>query len=245
MILDNIIVTFWFNKVEDIKNKINIFEQNLNQYFCGINSIGVPANIDPLFPRLNAISDGGHTKLNISMINFQLDTKFDAAYNSDYSKCFEYIKERIFKAYQLLTQKLGLKIIYVAIMASCEIENVNPVNTIQKSLLKENLNKSYSNIGVRYSEIVENKFYRNISLSSSKKVTISKKVTDNNELILPLIPLGKARIEENCIRVIYELNDKYSFDNNENYSLNEDVFSKMINRAEKEITNDILKLIRG
>lgn len=57
--------------------------------------------------------------------------------------------------------------------------------------------------------------------------------------------IEKASIEENCIRVIYELNDKYSFDNNENYSLNEDVFSKMINRAEKEITNDILKLIRG
>ncbi len=245
MVLDNIIVTFWFNKVEDIKNKIDIFEQNLKQYFCGINTIGVPANIDPLFPRLNAISDGGHTKLNVSMINFQLDTKFDANYNSNYSKCFEYIKERAFKAYQLLTQELNLKIIYSAIMVSCEIKDSNPVATIQKSLLKENINKSYSNIGVKYSEVVENKFYRNIAFNSSKKVTIVKKNTDDNEVIFSLIPLGKTNVEENSIKATYEFNDKYSFDNNENYSLEKSVFSKMLDIAEKEITNDILKIIRG
>ena len=62
---------------------------------------------------------------------------------------------------------------------------------------------------------------------------------------MPLIPLGKANIEEDSIRVNYELNDKYSFDNNEIYLLERDVFSKMVDRAEKEITNDILKIIRG
>lgn len=97
MKINSIVITFWFNKVTDIRHKIDCFETELKDYFHGINSIGVSANISPDYPRLTAISDGGHTKLNVSMINTQIITNFDDNYNTDYNKCFDYIKQRVKK----------------------------------------------------------------------------------------------------------------------------------------------------
>ena len=176
MKINNIVVTFWFNKVTDIKNKINYFENELNEYFHGINSIGVPADINPEYPRLTATSDGGHTKLNVSMINLQIATNFDSEFNSDYNKCFDYIKQRVLKIYSLLTQKLDISILYGAILVLCEVDDKNPMDLIKTNLLSKKLDGNYCESGVKIAEIIDNKYYKNLSFNTTKQITINKKL---------------------------------------------------------------------
>lgn len=245
MKIKNIMVTFWFNKITDIKNKINYFEDDLSEYFHGINSIGVSADIDPLYPRLTATSDGGHTKLTVSMINLQITTSFDNEYNLDYSKCFKYIKERITKIYNLFSKTLKIDILYGAILVLCEIEEKNPMNVIKKNLLSEKLNGNYCESGVKIAEITDDKFYKNFSFNTTKEITI-KKMLDNSqkEVIIPLISLRDATIEKESIIINYEINDKYSFDTKSNYNLNLDSLNTMLNIAQKDISIEITKKIK-
>ncbi len=240
MKLNNIVVTFWFNKVTDIKNKINYFEKELKEYFHGINSIGVPADINPEYPRLTATSDGGHTKLNVSMINLQIATNFDSEFNSDYDKCFDYIKQRILKIYNLLTKKIHVNILYSAILVLCEVDDNNPMNVMKTNLLSEKLNGNYCESGVKIAEIINNKYYKNLSFNTTKQITVNKKLdVGQSEVILPLISLTDAVVEKEGIAISYEINDKYLFDHEENYSLNLENLSSMLDIAKKDISNEI------
>lgn len=244
MKINNIVITFWFNKVADIRNKIDTFEEELKEYFHGINSIGVPANITPDYPRLNAVSDGGHTKLNISMINLQLRTDFDDNYNKDYNLCFDYIKERAAKIFETLSTKLEFNILYSAIMAVCEIDNENPVNLIKDKLFSDKLSENYCEAGLRMTEIINNKFYKNIAINSTKQITVTKKIEPGQqEIIMPLISLAESKIEKESILINYEINDKYSFDSIKEYRLNSTNFNEMIDSAKKDIEEKILEII--
>lgn len=244
MKINNIVVTFWFNKVTDIKNKINYFENELNEYFHGINSIGVPADINPEYPRLTATSDGGHTKLNVSMINLQIATNFDSEFNSDYNKCFDYIKQRVLKIYSLLTQKLDVSILYGAILVLCEVDDKNPMDLIKTNLLSKKLDGNYCESGVKIAEIIDNKYYKNLSFNTTKQITINKKLEDGQrEIIFPLISLTNAVVEKEGLAISYEINDKYLFDNEENYSMNLENLNSLLDIAEKDVSNEIMKKI--
>lgn len=244
MKINNIVVTFWFNKVTDIKNKINYFENELNEYFHGINSIGVPADINPEYPRLTAISDGGHTKLNVSMINLQIATNFDSEFNSDYNKCFDYIKQRVLKIYNLLTKTLNVNVLYSAILVLCEVDDKNPMDLIKKNLLSEKLNGSYCESGVKIAEIINDKYYRNLSFNTTKQITINKKLDiGQSEIFLPLISLSNAVVEKEGLAISYEINDKYLFDIKEDYSLNLENLKTMLDIAENDVSTEIMKKI--
>lgn len=175
MKLNDIRVTFWFNKVVDIKNKLEIFESELKDFFHGINSVGVPADINPEYPRITAVSDGGHTRLNVSMINFQLFTNFDDNFNHDFSKCFEYVENRVLKLFEVLTENLKLKVLYGAIMTTCEVEHDNAVNLVKDNLLSKNVVRDFCDAGVSTSEVINEKFFCNVVIHSAKLITITKK----------------------------------------------------------------------
>ena len=244
MRINNIIVTFWFNKVIDIKNKIHCFENELSEYFHGISSIGVSADISPEYPRLTAISDCGHTKLNVSMINLQIATNFDAEFNSDYDKCFDYRKQRVLKTYDLLTQKLNIKVLYGAILVLCEVDDKNPMNLIKTNLLSKKLDGDYCESGVKIVEIIDNKYYKNLSFNTTKQVTINKQFdSSQREIIFPLISLTDAVVEKFGIAISYEINDKYLFDSKKHYSLNLENLKSMLDIAEKDVSKEIMKTI--
>ena len=244
MRINNIVVTFWFNKVTDIKNKINYFEDELKEYFHGINSIGVPADINPDYPRLTAISDSGHTKLNVSMINLQITTNFDKEFSSDYEKCFDYIKQRVLKIYNLLTKQLEINILYGAIFVLCEVDDKNPMDLIKGNLLSPKLDSNYCGLGVKIAEVIDNKFYKSLSFNTTKQITINKKLNaSKTEIILPLISLTNAVVEKEGIAISYEINDKYLFDNEENYSMNLEILNSMLSIAREDISNEITKKI--
>ena len=244
MKINNIVVTFWFNKIVDIENKINYFETELSEYFHIIKSIGVSPSVTPEYPRLTATSDGGHTKLNVSMINLQLATSFDANFNNNYSECFNYIRQRVLKVYNLLTKELNINVLYSAILVLCEVDDSNPLNLIKQNLLSEKLDGNYCDIGVKIAEVVDEKYYRNFSFNTTKQITLKKKIDSNNsKIIFPLLSLTNAVVEKEGIVVNYEINDKYLFDTKENYSINSENLNSMLKIAEKDISDEILRKI--
>lgn len=240
MKIKTIIVTMWFNRYNDIKNIYEVFGQKLNEYFPAFSMNNLPANFDPIIPRISAKSRSGHSTLNMSNINIQLTTQYDDNYNENFDSCIEYIKSRAKTIYNILSEN-GINILYSAVLVNIIKDEENPIECIQNNLLSSNIdNGILSEVGMRVSMQVEDKFYRIITVNNSKDYSMQKQINPGQfEIILPLISLRDAKKENEYIAVNYELNDKYSFDTEENYNCNSVNFDRMFSVVESDVKSNI------
>ena len=63
------------------------------------------------------------------------------------------------------------------------------------------------------------------------------------EIIMPLISLYDAKMEKEYISINYELNDKYSFDKENEYLCSTEVFDRMFQIVENDIKINIDKFL--
>lgn len=246
MKINNIIVTLWFNRYNNIKNIYEVFNEKLNEYFPVFNMSNLPSNFDPMIPRINAKSKSGHSTLNMSNINLQLITEYDEKFNENFDSCIEYIKIRANKIYNILLEN-NIKILYSAILVNLNKDAENPINEIKETLLKQNVDSSnFSELGMRVSMEIENKFYRIITVNNRKDFSMQKEITPGQfEIIMPLISLYDAKIEKEYISINYELNDKYSFDKEKEYLCNEENFNRMFEVVENDLKVNIDKFLNN
>ena len=114
-------------------------------------------------------------------------------------------------------------------------------------MLKPNVDSSnFSELGMRVSMEIENKFYRIITVNNRKDFSMQKEITPGQfEIIMPLISLYDAKIEKEYISINYELNDKYSFDKEKEYLCNEENFNRMFEVVENDLKVNIDKFLNN
>lgn len=232
-------ITFWFQKQPNPKVYVDKFNEVLKEHFFDFNIIGVPANIDPAIPRLTAVSSSNHSNIEISLINAKLRTRFDENYSEDINACIDYLKERALKLFEAL-KICNINIVYSAIFVKLEEKEDNAVAKIKEHFLKlENL-ETIDEIGVRFSQVVDNKFYSSVSFNNSKQIKIEKVIESNKgEIIFPLLSLNDASEVENYLSVSLESNDKFAFNLDSNYSTSREellsLFDLTTTQLEKEM----------
>lgn len=246
MKIKNIIITMWFNRYNDIKNIYEVFGKKLNEYFPAFNMNNLSPNFDPLIPRITAKSKSGHSSFHMSNINIQLATKYDSNFNEDFDSCIEYIKIRAKKIYDILIEN-NINVLYSAIFLNLNKDMDNPIENIQKNLLSSNIDNSIlTEVGMRVSMQVDNKFYRIITVNNSKDFSLQKQIAPGQvEIIMPLISLHDAKMEKEYMSINYELNDKYSFDNEQNYVCNKENFDRMFTLVENDVKSNIEKFLNS
>lgn len=246
MKIKNIIVTFWFNRYNNIKDIFEIFNSKLGEYFPAFNMTNLPSNVDPIIPRITARSKSGHSTFNMSNINVQLITDYDEKYNTNFENCLNYIEERVKKIYEILVLN-QIEVLYSAIFVNLDKIIDSPIDMIKNNLLSESVrNNTFSEVGMRTSMIVEDKFYRILTINNAKDFTMQKQIVPGqNEIIMPLISLHDAEIVNEYISISYELNDKYSFDSVEDYKNNSDIMNKMFEQVKNDLSNNIEEFIQN
>lgn len=245
MKIRNIIVTLWFEKYNNLKKVFEIFNNELSEYFPAFNMTNFPANVDPIIPRITAKSKSGHSTINLSNINMQIITNYDEQFNEDFDSCLKYIEERVKKIYNIMLEQ-EFKVLYSAILVNLDKETSTPIEDIKNNLLHNNLeNNDFNEIGIKTTMKVNNSFYRIITLNNSKDFTIKKEIKpDNLEIIMPLISLHDAELVREYLSINYELNDKFSFDQDENYRNTEETINKMFDIIKEDLTQNIEKFIQ-
>ena len=211
---NNITVTFWFNEIRNVKEVRDIFDEKLSDYFNPFNLTGTPLEVDPIVPRIVSNTKGGHTTLQFSLINLQLNTVFDNKFNFDINKCIEYVKEKACKVLKTLKDDVNIEVLYSAIFLNCDKDSEFPLQEIT-----DNYNVTLSNkvdeIGLRFSEVIDDNYYFITSLNNSSVVSITKKIEPGQQpqrIVLPLISKREMCIEKEIISYAFEINDKYKYD---------------------------------
>lgn len=241
-------VTFWFNEIDNFKDLQNILDKELNKIFSPFNLTGVPSNFDPIIPRINSNTIGGHTVFNMSKINVKISTRFDNDYVNDFTKCYEYVKQKSEEIFDVLTTDCNIKVLYSAIQVNCEYEEKNPVEKIVKNIFNKDNSENYAEIGARFSEKVDDKYYYNISINDAKVVSFTKKIEQGAKsqvIIIPLIPERKVTVEKTVLAFVVEINDKYSYNQIENYNTTKRNFDNIFEICSKKMEELSKNVING
>lgn len=239
MKIKNSTITFWFQKQNSPKVYVDKLNSILKEHFFEFNILAVPANIDPVIPRLTAVSNSDHSNIQISLINAKLLTNFDDHYSENIDLCIDYLKNRALKLYEAL-MSCNINIVYSAIFINLEERDDYAVEKIRTHFLKMDENKKINEIGIRLTDIVDDKFYRIVSFNNSKQVKIEKVFKgDNDEIIFPLISLNDASEIENYLNVSLEFNDRLLFNLDSNYSTNEDELVKLFDLITEQLRKEM------
>lgn len=238
-------VTFWFNEVDNFKEYRNLLDEELNEIFTPFNFTGVPINFDPTIPRIVSNTIGGHTSFNMSKVNVQLSVHFDGDFIDDFKKCYSYTKEKALKVFEILTNKCGLNILYSAVYVNFEHEESNPVDKIVNDLFSMNIDSTkLSEIGIRMSEILDDKYYYIYSVNDAKVISITKKFEQSSKpqnIIIPLIPEKEITVEKKVLAYAIEINDKYNYNVIDEYSSSHEILEDIMDKCAQKIRELIEK----
>ena len=244
-------VTYWFNEIENVKEYQSILDKELNDIFSPFNLVGIPANLDSSIPRITTVTFNGHTTFNMSKINVQITTRFDGEFITNFENCYNYVKEKAEKVYDVLINECKLNILYMAISMNSELEDHNPVKKIVKNIFNNELKeRNFSEVGVKLSEKIDDKYYFITTINDAKIVSFTKKIEQgvkNQSIIIPLISEKDVTIEKNVLSFDIEINDRCSFNLYSNYTTKKDTLNGMfdifvlkIKELSKNISNDKL-----
>lgn len=212
------------------------FKKNFKDEY---NDFNIKTSVSSYFePIITAFNNNSLTNLSMSQINLQYN--MDKVTIND----FEKFKMHALNIFELLTS-YGIEILHTAIMINAETFDDQALDritskTINKSLVDEDL----VDVTLKFGKKHEDLFYKIVTLVNKKQIKIPPKKDELGRLIpIPLISWNGILVENEVIDVIYEINDKYSFDFTKNYHTTEFYLNKMLYILQHNFENDINNIL--
>ena len=154
-----------------IKDKQQLIQEMLSSYFppASYSVIGLPVNatVPPEIPRMLAVSPFGHSTLQISESELRMQTNFDAQFNEDHVKCWEYFKERVDQLNELARCISGHRLLFAGIVAQFFDEDVeNPSAFVRDKYFTNALEPDVFDISARVTYVREERYYLNLIIDN-------------------------------------------------------------------------------
>lgn len=229
-------VTFWFNiykKFNDVKDNL-IKELTID--FPDI-KIFDPTD-DLLKPLLIAENKEKKISLTISQINFQYNMHF-----TDFNS-IKVFRDTSLQYFEMLSNQ-SFDILHSALYINGEFTDKNAKETLTKSLVSSKiLTDDLIDLTLKFSKKYEDSFFKIISILNKKELRIPRKFNqEGEELPLNIVSWKGAQVVDELIEVSYEINDRYLFDNENNYHTSEFHLNKMLYLLENDFSDDLKNLI--
>ena len=229
--------TFWFNIFTDHTNVLKDFNAELKDEYDNF-TIASESSNNLLVPVITAYNEKKHSNLMFSQINLQYTVEDTTMEN------FNEFKEKTLKIFEILDTN-NIAVLHSSIFINGEkYQDEAILNITDKLLNKKVVSDDLVDASIKLAKKCDDQFYKFVSLSNKKQLQFPKEVDDKGRLIpIPLIPWQNSVSEQDLIEVIYEINDKCSFDFTKNYQTSEFYLNKMLYILETDFLSDIETLI--
>ena len=221
--------------IENIREDFFRLEKELSVFFAKpFNLVTLPDAAPVEIPRITAISINGFSSLNISLNSYQFITRFDENYSQDWNKCRDYIKERLYKIYDVLNTFFKRNL-YCGLTVNL-IKNLsdkdNAMDILLNNFTKFSSNKEIYDIDSKYTFVKNENYYVNIRV-------YNQRLSTNNVLPGTL----KENEKKNNIGILLDINDKYGFNYKPNYISSKEQVDNIIKIADDIIFNKLENFI--
>ncbi len=230
-------VTFWFNIYLDHAEILKDFNLELKEEYQNFTISNTDDN-NLLTPLIMASNSEKKSNLTFSRINLQYtleDTNFTS---------FKHFKDITLKLLEILETN-NITVLHSSLFISGEKEIAKALELITKSTLNKSLiSDDLVDASLKLAKKCDDQFYKFISIMNKKQIKFPKKIDELGRVVpIPLIPWQEALEEQDILEVIYEINDKCSFDYEKNYHTTEFYLNKMLYILENDYESDIDALI--
>jgi len=216
-------INITFNRIEKIKK---VFIDN-SSVFVGYNEpsiLPIPDDAPRDIPRIIMQSEHGYSQITISPEVISFIVTYDEAFSSDWNKCEKYLIEKKEIIEKFLVASGINKIKYCGVYTTYQYENITPesnaTSVIQESLLNSiAIQDVIYDINCRMTYTINDTYYVNISYEN---VRLYPEDTD-------LYSAGFLNEETlNALAVTVDVNDRFAFNNKQQYESSTDVLEKLI-----------------
>ncbi len=226
----------------DIRRRANEFEDKLKGQYVQPQIIPVPDDLDPNVPRLIFGSKRGFSQIIISQNNLMLNVTYSPDWQVDISKGRQYLLERVPILFDLLEMLEEREPYFCGLTTVVRLPAGKDVNTTLKymaDLLLGDLDaQGLHDIRLKTTTVILDQFFSNITLRNYHVWGVE----GNQQRILRL---SRKKVIEQGIEIEGDFNDRYSFNEAEDYLSSQDVAKKIIDRAFAEMSKEIERVMKG
>ena len=226
-----------FNRQLDIRRKSNDIEDLLKSRLAGHYSqpqvIPIPDELDPQVPRLIFGSTHGYSQIVISQISISLNVRYSPDYQTDISKGQEYLRDRIPVLFEIIDFFKEIRPFFCGLTTRVDLyapgaEDDKLIKHLINLFLKESEFDKLHDVELKVTRIIDDQYFSNMVIRNFREWRLIEPPQK-----IPRLSQKEAAIRG--IRILGDFNDRYSFNEKQNYFSEPGVIENIIDKAFKEI----------
>jgi len=236
-----------FPRQPDIRRKANDFEDALKEKLQGHYSqpqvIAVPDELDAEVPRLIFASRHGFSQIIISQVSIVLNVTYSPDWQSDIEKGRDYLSERVKVLYELLSVLNGIRPYFSGLTT-----HVRLVSNADDKQILEDLSKLWTKdcfdgleldttheLLLKMTTVHSERFFSNMTVRNYRGWTFEGAQTG-------IRPSPSAEASERGVEIIGDFNDRYAYNEKNNYFSESAVADEIISGGLNEIKRVIAEI---
>lgn len=231
MTITNSVFSVNYLPVEGLKKSFILAADTLEPYFTESTVLPIPDNAPDDIPRVTCQTIHGHSELILTKKTLQFTTTYDNEFQSDWSRCREYILGKIQIINELL-QKMGCTLSFSGLTTQILTDTTLKDGTAElvDKFSKVNTQTTIFDFGQKIVTVVDDIFFVNYQINNIRLF----KGTNRLDEFTPGFLAGQ---NENHISVVIDINDRYDFNYHKSFKSDPSRLNQILTLTDKAIQN--------
>lgn len=231
-------VSIVFPLQTNIRRKAYELEDAIGTLFFPPQVLPIPDEVSPEAPRIVFKSKHGFGQLLVTQLNIQLLVNYSPDWQVDASKREGYLKERIDRMFGLIDSVIKVEPHFCGITTRINIlseaEDSRLIDLLSEMLLKEAVDPTTFDLSLKQTKVIQDSYFSNLTVENYR----GYKVGEANEVSRFPLPLAIER----GIAITGDINDRYSFNERDNYVTNRKTAQTLLTYGMEELQQLVEKV---
>jgi len=237
-------VSIAFPKHPDVRRRANDFEDKLKARLEGHYSqpevIPVPDELNEQIPRIIFGSKHGFSQILISQVNLIFNVSYSTDWQEDAQKCKQYLRERLPVLFELLEILGDTKPFFCGLTTKARLASKDEDSEILAhfagAFLKNMYTQDTYDVELKAAHVMDSRFFSNVLVQNYRVW----KLAEGQQFR----PLPRKSAVERGIEVIGDFNDRYSFNERNDYWSDASVALEILDMGFNEV-DKMVRELRG
>ncbi|MBI4745683.1 MAG: hypothetical protein HY786_03855 [Deltaproteobacteria bacterium] len=226
-----------FNRQLDIRRKSNNIEDMLKSKLAGHYSqpqlIPMPDEFDPQVPRLIFGSTHGYSQIIISQMSISLNVRYSPDYQLDIALGQKYLRERIPVLFEIIESFKEIRPFFCGLTTRVDLyapaaEDDQIIKHLANLFLKEAEFDKMHDLELKVTRIIDDQFFTNMVIKNFREWRLIEPPQE-------MLRLSQKKSSIKGIQLIGDFNDRYSFNEKQDYFSGPGVIENIIDKAFTEM----------
>jgi hypothetical protein len=215
-----------------IRRKANDLEDHLKHSYSPPQTIPIPDEFDPQVPRLIFGSEHGFSQIVVSQISISLNVTYSPDWQTDINEGREYLAERVSLLFESLQILDGVRASFcgqtTTVRLATDEADTFVIGKIASWFSSDQDITETHELRIKKANVIDNRFFNNLTLSNYRVWTIPSTITTTPRV-------SSENVKERGLEVVGDFNDRYAYNEREDYNSNIEVAQEVISNGLNEV----------